>query len=298
MRHLDLFSGIGGFALAAQWAGFNTVGFAEIDPFCSKVLNKHWPRIQNFGDIRVVPTLPAITLMTGGFPCQPFSSAGKRKGKSDARYLWPELHTLINRIKPRYFVGENVNGIVDMELDNVLDDLENSGYETQSFIIPASAVGAPHRRERVWIIAHSLRERCHHRVNTTAQYEIKTNWERNITTSKSEWAGLFPKSWSTFDFKEWMQFATDSPSSEGKRSHTTVRSKESGQRFVPRGENSRNNEYLEWKEDEPPFPGVDDGLPDIVDRNKSLGNAIVPQVAYPILRAIALIEGSLNDKSH
>lgn len=158
MKHLDLFSGIGGFALAAGWAGFRTIGFSEINPYASQVLKRHWPNVKNYGDIKNIKgsDLPAIDLITGGFPCQPFSVAGKRRGKEDDRHLWPEMLRVIQECKPTWVLGENVAGIVNMELESVLSDLEGLGYEVQPVIIPACAVDScPHRRDRVWIIAHS-----------------------------------------------------------------------------------------------------------------------------------------------
>jgi DNA (cytosine-5)-methyltransferase 1 len=267
-----------------------------------------------------------IDLITGGFPCQPFSSAGKKKGRNDDRHLWPEMLRVIRNNQPRYVVAENVNGIVDMELDNILDDLEVAGYEAQPFIIPASAVQAPHRRERLWIVAHTLRERCNDGIDNTEGLEINRNWQRDVSNAQAEWAGLFPKSWKTFNFKEWMRFTADSngeqcdsqptdtstfaerpewaefiraardidathaASGQGRRSDQTVSTEEFRQRLVPRGEDSGGTTDFDRKESQPPIPGVDDGLPDIVDRNKALGNAIVPQVIYPVLRLIALME--------
>lgn len=256
-RHLDLFSGIGGFTLAAAWAGFSTVGFSEIDPFCSKVLRKHWPNIPNFGDVRSVPTMSQITLITGGFPCQPFSTAGKRKGKDDERYLWPEFLRIIRSIQPRWIVAENVAGIVNMELDQIHDDLENENYNVESYIIPASAVGAPHRRERVWIVANSLRERREIRLDSGQERDIQIHWERDVKAVQSGWQNVFNESWQTFNLESWLQSANESE-----------------------------------------ICRMDDGVPNIVDRNKSLGNAIVPQVIYPILRLIALMEEAYVNKSH
>jgi len=161
MNVLDLFSGIGGFSLGLERAGMRTVAFVEIDPFCQKILKKHWPNVPIYGDIREVNGYEIqrkhgpIDIITGGFPCQPFSVAGKRRGKEDDRYLWPEMLRIIQEIHPPWVLGENVAGIVSMVLDEVLSDLESEGYETQSFIIPACAINAPHRRDRVWIIAHS-----------------------------------------------------------------------------------------------------------------------------------------------
>jgi len=192
-RMLDLFSGIGGFSLAAQWVWedeLEIVAFCEIDKYCQKVLHKHWPNVPIIEDVRDVKmeTLDntkcsgylgqscevkteqdsdrqkdrlslssgsnGVDLLTGGFPCQPFSVAGKRKGKEDNRFLWPEMFAVIKEIRPRWVVAENVAGIIRMALDDCLSDLEGEGYSTGTVIIPACAVNAPHRRDRVWIIAN------------------------------------------------------------------------------------------------------------------------------------------------
>ncbi len=158
---MDLFSGIGGFALAASWAGFETVQFCEIDPFCRQVLNKNFPGVPIHDDIR---TLTAdnvvggpIDLLTGGFPCQPFSVAGKRRGSEDNRHLWPEMARVIDEVRPRWVLGENVAGFIPMALDDCLADLESIGYDAWAVVVPACAVGAWHRRDRVWIIGHTDR---------------------------------------------------------------------------------------------------------------------------------------------
>lgn len=161
---LDLFSGIGGFSLGLERAGMNTVAFCEIDPFCQQVLKNHWPHLPIYGDIKQLTTrrlhhdnIPSIDLLCGGYPCQPFSIAGKRRGLDDPRHLWPEMYRLIRELRPRWVICENVAGHVDLGLDTVLADLDDAGYTATPFIIPACAVGAPHRRDRVWIIAHSRR---------------------------------------------------------------------------------------------------------------------------------------------
>jgi DNA-cytosine methyltransferase len=155
--HLDLFSGIGGFALAAKWNGFRTVGFCDNEPYAQAVLKKHWPDVAIHSDIREVrgDLYAGVTLLTGGFPCQPFSCAGKQRGKEDDRYLWPEMLRVIREAQPRWIIGENVAGIVNMALDQVHTDLEAEGYEVESIIIPACGVDAPHRRNRVWIMANA-----------------------------------------------------------------------------------------------------------------------------------------------
>lgn len=159
---LDLFSGIGGFALGFERAGMHTAAFCEIDPFCQRVLKRHWPEKPIYHDIKQLTQrrlhhdrIQHIDLICGGYPCQPFSVAGHRRGEEDPRHLWPEMHRLIREIKPRWVVCENVDGHVELGLDNVLTDLESQGYSCWPFIIPACAIGAPHRRDRVWIIAHS-----------------------------------------------------------------------------------------------------------------------------------------------
>ena len=156
MRLLDLFSGIGGFSYAAEKlvGGYKTVAFCEMDEFCQKVLQKHWPEIPIYDDVRTLDAtrLGRIDIVTGGYPCQPFSQAGKRQGEKDERHLWPEMLRIIKSCKPRYVVAENVAGHVNMGLDQVLTDLEDQGYTTRPIIIPACAKNAPHRRDRVWII--------------------------------------------------------------------------------------------------------------------------------------------------
>ncbi len=160
MNHLDLFSGIGGFSLAARWTwgkDHNVIAFVEQDKYCQKVLNKHWPDVPIIDDIRnyTHDRTQTVDLLTGGFPCQPFSVAGKRKGKEDDRFLWHEMLRIIKESMPTWIIGENVSGIVNMELDTCITELESEGYETQTFIIPACALQAPHRRDRVWIIANT-----------------------------------------------------------------------------------------------------------------------------------------------
>ena len=159
MKHLDLFSGIGGFALAARWAGIETVAFCEIEEFPRKVLQKNFPGIPIHHDIRELDgrEYEGIDIITGGFPCQPFSTCGKEKGAEDPRHLWPEMLRVVSEARPSWVVAENVSGLVRLGLDLVQHDLEAEGYSSRAIMVPACAYGAKHRRDRLWIIANSMR---------------------------------------------------------------------------------------------------------------------------------------------
>ena len=161
MRVLDLFSGIGGFSIGLEKAGFETVAFCEIEPYCRGVLERHWPDTPIYGDVKqltgeqlradgIVPDV-----IVGGYPCQPFSVAGRQRGEEDPRHLWPEVHRLIRELRPRWVICENVSGHIKLGLDEVLATLEAEGYTVWPFIIPACGVDAPHKRDRVWIVAHA-----------------------------------------------------------------------------------------------------------------------------------------------
>ena len=161
MTHGSSFSGIGGFDLAAEWVGWQNLFNCEIDPFCQTVLKHHFPDAEQFTDIRTADFARykgRIDVLTGGFPCQSFSVAGKQKGTEDDRYLWPEMLGVIRVIRPRWVVGENVYGIVSwsdgLVFEQVCADLEAEGYEVQPYVLPACGVGAPHQRYRTWFVAH------------------------------------------------------------------------------------------------------------------------------------------------
>ena len=226
---IDTFSGIGGFSLAGDRAGFRTVCFSEVDPYASAVLRKHWPDVPNLGDITKADftAYAGSTVLCGGFPCQPFSAAGKRRGKADDRYLWPSMLRAIRESRPTWIVGENVNGFINMGLADAASDLALEGYVVRPFIVPACAVGADHRRDRVWIVANAHSQ------------GLQASRQRGETTQ------------------------TESPSDAPS---------------FPRRE---------------AYPGLlreVHGIPSRVDRIKSLGNSIVPQVAEQILKGIAAIE--------
>lgn len=156
MRLLDLFSGIGGFSLAARWMGWETIQFVEKDEFCQKVLTKNFKGVPIHGDIKTYEpdAMLGVDIISGGSPCQPFSCAGKRRGVEDDRALWCEMLRIIKIVKPRWVLFENVAGIVSMELDNVLADLEGEGYEARTLMVPSCGVNAPQKRDRVWVIAN------------------------------------------------------------------------------------------------------------------------------------------------
>lgn len=164
MTHGSLFSGIGGCDLAATWAGWENIFQVEIDPWCQRILQKHFPDAKRFSDIREFDGSAwrgSVDVISGGFPCQPYSSAGKRLGKEDERHLWPEMLRVIREAAPRWIVGENVRGLVSwsggLVFEEVCADLEASGYEVQPFVLPAASVGAPHQRQRVWFVAYAER---------------------------------------------------------------------------------------------------------------------------------------------
>jgi DNA (cytosine-5)-methyltransferase 1 len=156
-RVVEVCAGIGGFSLAAEWAGWELVGHVEIDPFCERVLKARWPDVVHVGDIYDCrgDEFGPVDVLVGGIPCQPFSVAGRQKGERDPRHLWPEFKRLVEVIRPEWVVVENVSGFVRMALDAVWADLEDSGYAVGASVLPACGVDAPHRRDRVWVVARN-----------------------------------------------------------------------------------------------------------------------------------------------
>jgi DNA (cytosine-5)-methyltransferase 1 len=336
--HVDLFSGIGGFALAAQWAGFRTVAFCEIDKYCQKILAKNFGAVpytkgkrcgqggegrldsvgegqseqslqvaKNFladamcerrqqiagsahGDeeaderwsaqfdhefagngqsrrARIYPNIfdldgtlyRGVDLITGGFPCQPFSCAGKRRGAADDRAIWPQMFRVINEARPAWVLGENVPGIIPMELDNVLSDLERIGYATRAFVIPACAVDARHRRDRLWIVANASERRFGGTDGREIQFERR---------AETQWGS---------------ETISDANGSNGFGRERALQVGRVGCQGDPSQEDSGSG--IKWLP-EPDVGRVAHGIPSRVDRLRGLGNAIVPQVAYEILREI------------
>jgi DNA (cytosine-5)-methyltransferase 1 len=244
LTHIDLFSGIGGFSLAAEWAGFKTIAFCEIDEFCQTILRQEWPK---------VPIIPRIedfdgskwtrqTLLTGGFPCQPFSLAGRKKGKDDDRYLWPEMLRVISEARPSWIIAENVVGIAYLVLADCENDLEAEGYETQSFDIPACACGLSTMERHIWIVA-------------ARRGEFVEGGGKKCLSGIGKLRPLF-----------------------GRENHHGVK------RWPPIPDLCKPRLYRSRK-----------GISHWVDRHKALGNAIVPQVAYEIIKGISEIE---HEKDH
>lgn len=252
MTHASLFSGIGGFDLAASWMGWDNVFNVEIDPFCRKVLQYHFPNSKSFTDVRKFD--PAnfrgcVSVLSGGFPCQPFSMAGKRKGTEDDRYLWPEFFRIIKGIRPGYIVAENVRGLTSWGggavLEKVCSDLESEGYEVFPVILPAASVNAPQKRERIWVLASDRNgEMLEHRNNKRAP-------ERSAIKKKRTKPLSSPGGWE--------KFPTFGP--------------------VCRGVNGLSFEldgitFPRWRK----------------ESVKAYGNAIVPQVALEIFKLIEHID--------
>ena len=190
LRHLDLFSGIGGFSLGLEaTGGFETVAFCEIEEFPRQVLQKHWPHVKQYKDIKELTYdklkadgLGSIDIITGGYPCQPFSQAGRKKGEQDPRHLWPEYFRLVKECRPNWVIGENVSGHLKLGLDSVLADLEGEGYATRTFSISAASIGANHKRERVWIVANAngSRNQSEKSGSSEKKKEKETgNWQDN-----------------------------------------------------------------------------------------------------------------------
>lgn len=288
MRHGSLFSGIGGFDLAAQWMGWENVFQVEIDPFCQKVLAKNFPTVERYGDIKQFDGSlyrGAVDIISGGFPCQPYSLAGKRKGKNDARHLWPEMLRVIREVKPSFVVGENVSGLLNwsrgLVFEEVHADLEAEGYEAQAVLLPAAGVGAWHRRERVWFIAYS-NNLLHKGELDTGRNQPETNGSKGSNRGK----GQTP-------FRE--RFRTEpttsgSSAADSNSAGFQERQINAGVESIAIEGNERQIFTLrdEWIA-EPAICGKDHGIPNRVDRIKGLGNAIVPQVAFEIFKAIETV---------
>ena len=278
LKVLDLFSGIGGFSLGLEWTGgFETVAFCEIEKFPQQVLKKHWSHVPIYSDVKELTYeklradgIDTIDVITGGYPCQPFSVAGKQKGEQDPRHLWPEMLRLVKECRPSWVIGENVSGHIKLGLDTVLDNLESEGYSARTFSISASSIGAWHKRERVWIIANS---ECNGQFTSEESRGIGETISKESEGSNDSFnvEGASGLSTSEQDVSN-----SNSKRLQGHREKYELReSKEKGQTCRLRG----------W-ESEPELGRVVDGLPDRTHRIKSLGNSVVPQIPMLIGEAI------------
>ena len=294
MKLLDLFSGIGGFSLGLESTGyFKTIAFCEKDEFCQKVLKKHWKDIPIESEIRNVKgSNYKADIITGGFPCQPFSVAGKRKGTDDDRYLWDETIRIIRETKPRWFIGENVEGIINIQdgmvLRQVQNDLEGEGFQVQSLVIPASGIGAWHQRKRVWIIAHSNSNRDRHEITRSNGEEKEIQREHRKENSTSwKFAETNTNEYVSYTDSEGLQGLWDAYElQEIRKKEKAIRSSNDGTRES-------------WWQIESRVCGVPNGISFELDkarnnRIKSLGNSIVPQIARQLGLAIMEAENDNN----
>ena len=315
MRHGSLFSGIGGFDLAAEWMGWENVFHCEWNPFGQRVLKHYWPNAESFNDITKTDFTKyygTIDLISGGFPCQPYSAAGKRLGKNDERHLWPEMLRAIKEIAPRYVVGENVRGLTNwnggLVFDEVCIDLENLGYSVAPHLIPASGTNAPHRRERIWFIAYRDRN------GNGSKHEFRSGG--NVPQKRVNKSGLTtdPERVRLEYTEETRNLYTKSKGLRGERDKFTQPAEANGGngdvtnpesfgrlRF---GNGSRETQFRrgDWSgfPTQPPICGGNDGISRTMDgitfskwraeSIKAYGNAVVPQVVYQIFKAIEKYE--------
>lgn len=278
--HGSLFSGIGGFDLAAEWMGWENLFHCEWNEFGQRLLKHYWPNATSHDDITTTDFrhyAGRIDVLTGGFPCQPYSAAGKRKGKDDERHLWPQMLRAIREISPRFVVGENVRGLVTwnagLVFDEVCADLEAQGYEVQPYLLPACAVNAPHRRDRIWFVAYGESNgSTKQHAPTKAGEQIQTGGHSNRQNAKGTTSNT-----------------TKRKREESQQRNTTRMGRERQQ--IPR------NNFGDFPS-QPPVCRGNDGISGSLDgitfprwRNESIkayGNAIVPQVAYQIFKAIQM----------
>jgi DNA (cytosine-5)-methyltransferase 1 len=292
----SLFSGIGGMDLGLERAGLKVIWQSEIDPYCCKVLKKHWPEVPNYGDIRTIEweRIERPDVICGGYPCQPFSTAGKRRGEQDPRHLWPLMLNAIRHFRPRYAIMENVRGHLSLGFGTVLGELANLGFNAEWQVLPASAFGAPHRRDRVFIVAYPDGERTHRTQidPTDAQLSTFPNvGERGIALADTDNSrGRTPERGMVFGenaLQTWRERQARALNEFGGRG-ATVADTDGGRReqcepetepvsrFGCGGE--RNNHATQWQV-EPDVGRLANGVSNRVDRLRGLGNAVVPHVA-------------------
>ena len=286
MNGLSLFSGIGGLDLAFEWAGGTITAMCEIEPYCQKVLRKHWPHVPLFEDIKEVHALDVgtVDVIYGGFPCQPFSVAGKQKGQNDSRYLWPEFSRLVSDIKPRWVVAENVPGILRISADDVCSDLERQGYSVGIWDFEAAAVGALHRRERVFFVAHSgcsLWQRSFKQRTLSDETGERTSYK-----SQRPGCSFVPDSCCKRCKEQQQPFQIEQEFSIS-GCHCGGMPQSYLGRMVNGVSSELDNDRLTfWNSVPEPHERTINGIKYRTNRLKALGNAVVPQQAYPVFKAI------------
>lgn len=293
--HLSLFTGIGGLDLAAEAAGFRTVGQCEWADYPIKILERHWPDVQRWRDVRTLTResfyertgMRTVDIISGGFPCQPFSIAGKRRGKEDDRYLWPEMCRVIQELGPSWVVGENVAGFVSMAVDEVLADLESAGYTCRAFIIPACAVNAPHRRDRCAIIGARKSRKEWQALCGDADRNLAFQVEK-ISAWYNESGGICRD---VADADSARLQREQQPAAYAKAAAQCGENvhRKSGGAAKPRM-GGMDNGLSYWLDEPAGIPRTTEKTPDRGKRLKCLGNAVVPQQFYPIFKAIGDIE--------
>jgi DNA (cytosine-5)-methyltransferase 1 len=300
MTHASLFSGISGFDLAAEWIGWNNIFHCEWNPFGQKVLAHHFPNSKSYNDITKTDfSIHAgkIDILTGGFPCQPYSSAGKRLGKADERHLFPHMLRAIKEIKPRWVIGENVRGLVNwgggMVFDEVCNDLESEGYEVQPFLIPAASVNAPHQRQRIWFIAYANDKGGSTRSRQVQSENGKiSEWNDNAESCDTSYGDVT-------NTKSKGLFGLHKTGYENNINRQNTKIWGGTSRY------SKENNFINFPT-QSPICGGNDGLPRELDgitfpkwRKESIkgfGNAIVPQVAFEIFKTIITFEEQLKNQ--
>jgi len=292
LRHVDLCSGIGGFSLGFEWAQLSTpILFCDTEEWCRKILAKNFPNVPIATDVKELANdperlVPDCDILTAGYPCQPFSVAGKQKGTEDDRHIWPFIFRIVAQKRPTWCVFENVHGHIAMGLDQVLADLESEGYSTRTFVVPACGVNAPHKRDRLWIVAHSelaysvsiRRGRRNSTRRETGERDVQSEEQGRSSMGRETEGRGQPRGENVAD-----------TSGEGSQGRLSGRSNSERQSFVGQSgcsSSTYGQSGEDWWAVEPNVRRVAHGIPKRVDRIKGLGNAIVPQIAMNIGLAI------------